>query len=261
MVPCHAKFIVLYGEGHREDGYDGRARKFAVAAVRSHVLQGLPLLRNGWNGWSLRPRRRPGREACPPIILAAIVIVIVAAVVTTTAKQFYFMAKEDIIDELNITREQMIRLLNEDLAREYQAIIAYTVYSQVLKGAEFMDIAEELEKHAGEELTHAIKVAKQIDYLGGTPAVAPKQVKMSDNPVDLLRFDLDNERETVAQYRQRIRQAEAMGEFALSEVLREIIVQEQDHEIDLADALGVQVPETPEPAAQPFKDFRRGGHR
>ncbi|EEF59209.1 ferritin-like domain-containing protein [Pedosphaera parvula] len=152
------------------------------------------------------------------------------------------MAKEETKQESNISREQMVHLLNEDLAREYQAIIAYTVYSQVLKGAEYMDIARELEKHAGEELAHALKISKQIDYFGGMPGVTPKPVKVSDDPQEMLKADLENERETVAQYRQRIRQAEAMGEFALSEILREIIVQEQDHEMDLSDALGIDVP-------------------
>ncbi len=152
------------------------------------------------------------------------------------------MAKEDVIDELIVTREQMVEMLNDDLAREYQAIIAYTVYSQVLKGASYTDIARELEKHAGEELNHAIKIAKQIDYFGGMPCVVPKPVKTSDDPVEMLRADLENERETIAQYRQRIRQAEALSEFALSETLREIIVQEQEHEIDLCDALGINVP-------------------
>jgi bacterioferritin len=142
----------------------------------------------------------------------------------------------------NITREKLIDLLNEDLSREYQAIIAYVVYSQVIKGAAYTDIARELEAHAQEELEHALKISKQIDYLGGTPTVTPKPVKLSDKPEDLLRFDLENEVETVANYRARIRQAEALGEFALSETLREIIVQEQDHEIDLADALGIDVP-------------------
>jgi len=141
-----------------------------------------------------------------------------------------------------ITRKEMIELLNADLSREYQAIIAYTVYSQVIKGAKYTDIARELEKHAGEELSHAIKIAKQIDYLGGSPVVVPQPVKTSDDPVVMLRADLENERVTVANYRQRIRQAEAMGEFALSETLRQIIVQEQDHEIDLSDALGIDVP-------------------
>ena len=152
------------------------------------------------------------------------------------------MAKNDLNSGLTITRERMIQLLNEDLAGEYQAIIAYTVYSQVLKGAAYTDIARELELHAAEELQHAIKIAKQIDYLGGMPAVAPKPVKTSSDPVEMLRADLENERTTVGRYRERIRQAEAMGEFALSETLRAIIVQEQEHEIDLAAALGIEVP-------------------
>jgi bacterioferritin len=152
------------------------------------------------------------------------------------------MNKETMKSSLNITREQMIKLLNEDLSREYQAIIAYTVYSQVIKGAAYTDIARELEKHAGEELGHAIKIAKQVDYLGGMPSVTPKPVKTSNDPVVMLRADLENERETIAHYRERIRQAEAMGEFALSETLRAIIVQEQEHEIDLSTALGINVP-------------------
>ena len=154
------------------------------------------------------------------------------------------MTKENITTEWNITREQMIKLLNEDLAGEYQAIIAYTVYSQVLKGAAYTDIARELEAHAGEELAHAIKIAKQIDYLGGMPCVTPKLVKTSNDPVSMLCADLENERTTVGRYCERIRQAEAMGEFALSETLRGIILQEQEHEIDLSAALGINVPPT-----------------
>jgi bacterioferritin len=141
-----------------------------------------------------------------------------------------------------ITRDQLVKLLNEDLSREYQAVIAYTVYSQILKGAAYTDIARELEKHAGEELAHAIQIAKQVDYLGGTPSVVAKPVKLSEKAEDLLRFDLENERETIANYRLRIRQAEALEEYALSEILRKIIAQEQEHEIDLADALGIDVP-------------------
>src|SRR5664280_327170 len=158
------------------------------------------------------------------------------------------MAKEIITTGPNITREQMIQLLNEDLAGEYQAIIAYIVYSQVLKGGAYTDIARELEAHAGEELAHAIRIAKQIDYFGGMPAVTPKPVKTTNDPVEMLRADLENERETVGRYRARIRQAEAMGEFALSETLRAIIVQEQEHEIDLAAALDIEVPLAKEPA-------------
>ena len=152
------------------------------------------------------------------------------------------MPKSSSLPNSAISRDQMIQFLNDDLAGEYQAIIAYTVYSQVLKGAAYMDIAQELELHAAEELQHAIKIAKQIDYLGGMPAVTPKPVKTSSDPVEMLRADLENERETIVRYRERIRQAEAMGEFALSETLRGIIAQEQDHEIDLSSALGIAVP-------------------
>jgi bacterioferritin len=152
------------------------------------------------------------------------------------------MAKTITSEDLNISREKMVALLNEDLAREYQAVIAYTVYSQTLKGAEYMDIARELEKHAGEELAHALKLAKQIDYLGGMPCTIPKPVKTSEDAKTMLRADLENERETIANYRQRIRQAEALEEYALSEILRDIIIQEQEHEMDLCDALGIDVP-------------------
>lgn len=142
----------------------------------------------------------------------------------------------------SVTREQLVDLLNEDLAREYQAIISYVVYSQVLKGAAYMNIAGELEVHAAEELAHAITIAKQIDYLGGMPKVAPKPVKTSDKAEEMLRFDLDNENDTIRNYRQRVRQCEALGEFALAEQIRQILMQEQDHQIALATALGVDVP-------------------
>ncbi len=145
-------------------------------------------------------------------------------------------------EEPKIDRKRMIDLLNEDLAREYQAILSYVIYSQTLKGAEYNHIAQELEKHAGEELQHALKIAKQIDYFNGEPINKPKEVKVSDKPRDMLKFDLENERQTIINYRQRIRQADAMGEFALGEVLREIIAQEQEHLQDLADALGIDTP-------------------
>jgi bacterioferritin len=141
-------------------------------------------------------------------------------------------------------RQQLINGLNEDLSREYQAIIAYVVYSQVLKGAEYMSIAAELETHASEELQHALLVAKQIDYLGGSPAVTPKPVKTSEDPKAMLRFDLDNETETIREYRKRVRQCEELEEYAMAEVIRDILVQEQEHQIDLATALGIDVPNT-----------------
>lgn len=146
--------------------------------------------------------------------------------------------------EQAITRGQLIKNLNEDLAREFQAIIAYVVYSQTLKGAEYMNIAGELEKHAGEELQHAIKIANQIDYLGGEPTVTPKAVKQTDNNKEMLRADLNNENDTVRNYRTRVRECDELGEFAMAEVIREILVQEQDHQIALATALGIDTPNT-----------------
>jgi len=146
-------------------------------------------------------------------------------------------------DTTTITRQQLIDRLNEDLSREYQAIIAYVVYSQVIKGAEYMSIAEELERHAKEELQHAITIAKQIDYLGGMPAATPLAVKTSDDARVMLRADLDNENETVRNYRERVRQCESLGEYGIAEDLREILRQEQEHQIDLATALGENVPD------------------
>jgi bacterioferritin len=141
-----------------------------------------------------------------------------------------------------ITREKLIDLLNEDLAREYQAIIAYVNYSQVLKGAAYMNIAGELEVHAKEELTHALAVANHIDYLGGMPSVTPKPVKTSEKAEEMLRFDLNNEHETIRQYRRRIKQCDELNEFAIGESIREILMQEQDHLIALATALGIDPP-------------------
>ena len=141
------------------------------------------------------------------------------------------------------TRKQLIERLNEDLAREYQAIIAYVVYSQALKGAQYMSIAKELETHAKEELQHALKIAKHIDYLGGMPTATPLPVKLTEDAEKMLRADLDNENDTVRNYRERVRQCEAMGEYAIAEDIREILRQEQEHQIDLATALGEDVPD------------------
>lgn len=143
----------------------------------------------------------------------------------------------------SLTREKLAALLNEDLAREYQAIISYVIYSQVLKGAEYMSIADQLQQHAAEELKHALTISRQIDYLGAMPTAQPKSVKVSDKAKEMLRFDLENEADTIRNYRERVRQCEAMGEFAIAEHIREILLDEQDHLIDLATALGEEAPD------------------
>ena len=143
----------------------------------------------------------------------------------------------------SITREELVKLLNEDLSREYQAIIAYVNYSQVLNGAEYMNIAAELEVHAGEELQHALTLSYIVDYMGGMPSVTPMEVKTSKDAKEMLRFDLQNEIDTISNYKVRVRQCEELGEFSAAEQIREILVQEQDHLVALATALGIDVPE------------------
>ena len=143
----------------------------------------------------------------------------------------------------SVTRDQLVKLLNEDLSREYQAVIAYVVYSQALKGAQYMAIAKELEKHAAEELAHALTVAKHIDYLGGMPNATPLKVVLTEDPKAMLRADLDNENNTIREYRARVRQCEALGEYAIAEDIREILRQEQEHQTDLATALGEDAPD------------------
>jgi len=151
------------------------------------------------------------------------------------------MAKKSSADQ-PISREKLAALLNEDLSREYQAIVAYVVYSQVLKGAQYMNIADQLATHAQQELEHALIISRQIDYLGKMPTVTPKPVRTSEDAKKMLRFDLENENETIRNYRERVRQCEALGEFAMAEQIRQILIQEQDHQIDLATALGVDPP-------------------
>jgi bacterioferritin len=138
-----------------------------------------------------------------------------------------------------VTREQLVQGLQEDIAREYKAIIQYIIFSQKLDGARYMEIARILEGHAHEELNHAIAVAKQLDYFGAYPVHEPKPVIVSEDNDEMLWADLAAEDETVANYRERIIQAQALGEFALAEILQEIIKDEQDHQIELAAALGV----------------------
>jgi len=144
---------------------------------------------------------------------------------------------------VEITRDRLAELLNEDLSREYQSIISYVVYSQVLSGAQYTDIAAQLEIHARQELEHALTISRQIDYLGKMPAVTPKPVRTSKDAIQMLRFDLENENDTVRNYRDRVRQCEALGEYAMAEQIRQILMQEQDHQIDLATALGEEVPD------------------
>jgi bacterioferritin len=136
-------------------------------------------------------------------------------------------------------RAALVQGLQDDLAREYQAIIQYVIFSQKLDKAQYMNIADQLVEHAHQELNHALAVARQIDYLGAYPVHQPKTVEVSEDNEKMLWADLRAEDNTIKNYRERIRQADALGEIALAEVLRGIVKEEQDHQIDLATALGV----------------------
>jgi bacterioferritin len=154
------------------------------------------------------------------------------------------MPREEIESGLNVTRERIIQLLNDNLEGEHQAMIAYILYSQVLEGAAYTDIMRDLESYAAEELGPAKVIAKQIDHLGGMPSEKPKSVRTSNEQVEMLRAAFENERETVWRYRERIHQAEAMEEFPWKETSGAITVQEKENRIHLSDALGMNVPLT-----------------
>jgi bacterioferritin len=232
-VPLSAERAAVGGALARQAGHGGRIEGVTLRAVPPLAGALVPALLGGRFSHGRFPTNRPAAGQLPepsPVFRCL----------------HRVAAPRPMNNPYKISREEMIKLLNEDLAREYQAVIAYVVYSQTMKGAKFKAIADELKKHAGEELEHAIQIAKQIDYLNGTPVTVPRPVRMSDKAEDMLQFDLDNEAETIKAYRERIRQAEAMGEFGLSEVLREIIAEEQEHLTDLADALGIDNPKISE---------------
>ena len=142
-------------------------------------------------------------------------------------------------DHDDAARAALVQGLQDDIAREYQAIIQYVIFSQKLDKAQYMNIADQLVEHAHQELNHALAIARQLDYLGAYPVHQPKPVEVSEDNEKMLWADLRAEDNTIKNYRERIKQAEALGEIALAEILKGIIKEEQDHQIDLATALGV----------------------
>lgn len=138
----------------------------------------------------------------------------------------------------NITKEQLINLLNKDLALEYTAMIQYTQHQSVLKGAMYQSIQKELIIHAQEELQHATTIAAQIAYLGGVPTVDVPEAKVSNDNVTMLEQDLDGENDAINRYITRISQAEQLNLYHLAQQLRNILAVEQEHAMDLEQALG-----------------------
>lgn len=138
-----------------------------------------------------------------------------------------------------VGKKELIDLLNKDLALEYSAAIQYIQHAAVMKGAEFGDVIKELVIHANEEIGHAIILSKQIDFLGGVPTVDVALVKISKDNRAMLKQDLAGEADAISRYKNRIRQAEDLMEFALGQQLRNILAVEQEHAMDLKQALGI----------------------
>ncbi len=138
----------------------------------------------------------------------------------------------------SVTKKQLIDLLNKDLGLEYTACVQYTQHQGVLKGAMYQSMQKELIIHAQEELAHATIIASQIDYLGGFPTVDMPVPKTAKESVEMLKEDLAGENDAIARYIVRIKQAEELNLFHLAQQLRTILAVEQEHAMDLEQALG-----------------------
>ncbi len=137
-----------------------------------------------------------------------------------------------------ITQKKLIGLLNMDLELEYSAAIQYINHAAVITGAAYGDIIKELKVHTNEEIQHAVILADQIDYLGGFPSVKVGEIHTSEDNEKMLNQDLDGEEDAIRRYKIRIEQAEQLKEFALAQQLRNILAVEQEHAMDLKQALG-----------------------
>lgn len=133
--------------------------------------------------------------------------------------------------------EAFIERLNEDLGSEYQSIIQYIQHTATVKGAEYRSIVEELGAHLSQELEHASTLAKQIDFLGGTPTVVVPPVPDVSEGRAALQADLDLEERQLQRYRDRVQEATDLGLPDVAEVLRPLLEQTQDHVADLRDVL------------------------
>ena len=137
-----------------------------------------------------------------------------------------------------ITIDQLVELLNHDLELEYSAAIQYINHSAVMTGAAYGDIIKELKIHTNEEIQHAMILADQIDFLEGKPSVMVGEIRTSEDNQEMLRQDLVGEQDAIRRYKIRIEQAEELKEFALAQQLRAILANEQEHAMDLKQALG-----------------------
>lgn len=138
---------------------------------------------------------------------------------------------------MSITKEELIAKLNKDLEWEYAAAVQYIQHAAVISGSKYMTIQKELIVHVNEEIQHAVAISEQIDYLGGTPTVVVEKCETSPDSLEMLKQDLKGERHAIEGYRERIGEAESLGEYALRRVLEDILIQEEEHERDILSAI------------------------
>jgi bacterioferritin len=133
---------------------------------------------------------------------------------------------------------EFVERLNADLGTEFQSIVQYVQHVATIKGAEYRSIVEELGNHLAQELEHAKILAKQIDFLGGTPTVQLPSVRDCPDGAAALQADLELEERQLQRYRDRVSEAGTLGLPDVAEALRPLLEQTQDHVIELRDALG-----------------------
>lgn len=138
---------------------------------------------------------------------------------------------------MKITMKKLLAELNKDLEWEYAASVQYVQHAATINGAQFDSIQKELLIHAQEELQHAVMLAEQIDFLGGVPTVDVEKREISTDSLEMLRQDLWGEQNAIDRYKERIGQAEALKEYGLRRVLEDILIQEEEHKRDIANAL------------------------
>ncbi|HII72610.1 TPA: ferritin-like domain-containing protein [Candidatus Woesearchaeota archaeon] len=137
-----------------------------------------------------------------------------------------------------VSKEELINLLNNDLKLEYSGAIQYIQHAAVMTGAMYGDVIKEIKIHATEEIGHAVILADQIAFLGGVPTVDVGKIQTAKGNEEMLQQDLDGELDAVERYKARVRQAEELQEYALAQQLRNILAMEQEHAMDLQQALG-----------------------
>lgn len=138
---------------------------------------------------------------------------------------------------MKVTKKKLIEELNKDLEWEYAAAVQYVQHAAAISGPQYDSIQKELIIHSQEEMQHAVMLSEQIDFLGGVPTINVEKREISSSSREMLKQDLWGEDNAITRYKERIAQAEALKEYGLRRVLEDILIQEEEHKRDIANAL------------------------